>query len=78
TKRDIARADFYIGKYAELSGYKRQMPHRTVTGFLIAFPGYIIVYSFHFIINIINIIPIKWRKWVRRIILRRHLNQFKR
>jgi hypothetical protein len=71
TKGDIKRADFYIGKYAELSGYKRQVPRRTVTGFLYAFPGYIIVYSFNFIIDIINIVPIKWRKMVRRKIFRR-------
>ncbi|MCD4747218.1 MAG: sulfotransferase, partial [Bacteroidales bacterium] len=76
TKRDIARADFYVGKYVELSGYQRQYPRRTITGFLYAFPGYIIAYSFHFIINIINIVPIKWRKMARIIILRRHLNQF--
>ncbi len=78
TKRDIARADFYVGKYAELSGYKRQIPRRTVTVFLIAVPGYIIAYSFHFIIKLISIVPIKSRKKVRRKIFGRHLNQFKR
>ena len=75
TKRDIAKADFYVGKYAELSGYKRQNPRRTVAGFLIAFPGYLIAYSFHFINDLISIIPIKWRKTIRRKIFRRYLNQ---
>ncbi len=76
TKAEIAKADFYVGKYAELSGYKRQVPRRTVSGLLSAFPGYLYLYSFYFTKNIIGLLPTKWRESTKRKILIKRPDQY--
>lgn len=76
TKRDTMLADYFVGKYAELSGYKRQFSSRTILGFLRAIPGNLYTQMFRFVNFLILLVPIKWRKIVRRKILLRNSNTF--
>jgi len=64
--KDIKRADYYVGKYAELSGYKRQYTNRQLADLLIVITGYIYILSYYFLLFIIRIIPIRIRKKLKR------------
>lgn len=72
-EEDIRMADFYVGKYAELSGYNRQFKQRKTVIFFRALPGYLYVFFYHFTNMLIAFIPIKYRKLLRMKILNKKI-----
>ena len=53
--KDILRADFYVGKYAELSGYSRQTPKRTFKGLVYSLPGYVYILLYNSLVFMIRL-----------------------
>ncbi|MEZ5084186.1 MAG: sulfotransferase [Bacteroidales bacterium] len=65
SQKDILKADFYVGKFAELSGYERIYPKRTFNGFFSCLPGYIYLGLYNVLLFSIKLIPIRTRKKIR-------------
>jgi hypothetical protein len=63
---DVKRADYYVGKTAELSGYQRKYSKRSLWDFHLVFSGYLYIYSYYMINFLVSKVPIKLRKKIKR------------
>ncbi|MEZ5197421.1 MAG: sulfotransferase [Bacteroidales bacterium] len=61
-ENSIREADFFVGKYAELSGYERVYKKFDLLTFFRTIPGYAYVYGHAIYIGLLNLIPIRLRK----------------